>query len=56
MFPLVGQTAKPNGLDFFVDTNGWLVVFSSKDNSTFFSNFFFTGQNQALQLVVHKTL
>jgi len=23
MFPLAGQTAGPNGLNFFVDTRGW---------------------------------
>ena len=23
MLPIAGQTARPNGLKFFVDTNGW---------------------------------
>ena len=43
MLPIAGQTAEPNGLKFFVDTQ-------AKKNR----KFFFHGQRRALQLVYYK--
>ena len=39
MLPIAGKTAEPNGLNFFVDTQGF--------------NFFSYGQRRALQLVIN---
>ena len=51
MLPIAGQTTGPNGLKFFVDTQGWPNFFSK----TFFSSFY-CSTGIALQLVTHKTL
>ena len=36
MLPIAGQTARPNGLKFFVDTDGWPGVSKVKKNSKYF--------------------
>ena len=51
MSPIAGQTTEPNGLNFFVETQG----FPGAKKSNFFSKFFFHGQRRALQLVLFKT-
>ena len=33
MLPIADQTARPNGLNFFVDTHGWPGVFQAKKDS-----------------------
>ena len=44
MSPIAGQTAEPNGLTFFVDTQGWPGGVSGKNKSkNFFQIFFYTG-------------
>ena len=47
MLPIAGQTTGPNGLKFFVDTQGFQGVFRLKKIrfffKFFFQNFFYTG-------------
>ena len=62
MSPISGQTAGPNGLNFFVDTRGFLQgVFTAEKNRVFFvfkkkfklKKKKIYGQRKALQLVYH---
>ena len=41
MLPIAGQTARPNGLKFFVNTHGWRGVSKAETNSKFFFLKFF---------------
>ena len=51
MLPIAGQAAGPHGLNFFVDTKGWV----KKISNIFFQIFFFYWQRWALQLVLNNT-
>ena len=42
MSPIAGQTAGPNGLNFFVDTQGWPGSKAKKIRNFLFSKFFFS--------------
>ena len=49
MLPIAGQTAGPNGVNFFVDTNpGGRGVFQADKNSNFFSSNFKPSQKHNL--------
>ena len=57
MLPIADQSAGPNGLKFFVDTQGWLgSVLGFKKFEICLKHFFniFYEQRQALQLVIYK--
>ena len=64
MLPTAGQTAGPNGLIFFVDTQGlwpaeWcfkLIFYLFFFKFIYFKMFFFHWQRRALQLVDYKML
>ena len=53
MLPIAGQTAGPNGLKFFGDTQGWPggVLGLKKFDIFFLQNLFFHWQRWDLQLV-----
>ena len=51
MLRIAGKTAGPIGLNFFVDTHGWLGGVIDLKNRIFF----FHGHCRALQLVEYKT-
>ena len=51
MSPIAGQTARPIGLKFFVDTHGCYRLKKSKT----FQKKKFRGQRRALQLVLYIT-
>ena len=42
MFPIAGQMAKSNELNFFVDTHGWPGGVIGKKNRNFFLQIFFS--------------
>ena len=55
MLPIAGQTAGPNGLNFFVDTHGWPGGFKAKKFDFFFVlKKKFPWATPAFQLVTNK--